>query len=46
MDEIDAAARVLDPLLAPVAEAAQPGADGFCSPVYGAFYKDYHVTEW
>jgi hypothetical protein len=46
LDEVDAAARVLDPILEPLAEAQAPGGAGFCSPVYGAFLKDYRVTEW
>ena len=46
LDEIDAAARVLDPILEPLAEAQSAAGDGFCCPVYGGFYKDYRVTEW
>jgi NAD(P)-dependent dehydrogenase (short-subunit alcohol dehydrogenase family) len=45
IDEVDAAARVLDPILAPLAEAAVRG-DGTCAPQYGCFLKDYFVTEW
>ena len=45
LDEIDAAARILDPVLAPLAEAQRRG-DGTCEPQWGAFLKDYHVVEW
>lgn len=45
LDEIDAAARILDPMVSPLAEA-QNSADGKCSPAYGCFLKDYFVTEW
>ena len=45
LDEIDAAARILDPVLAPLAEAQRRG-DGVCEPQWGAFLKDYHVVEW
>ena len=43
LDEVDAAARILDPVFAPLldAEAGRP-----CRPVYGAFLKDYHSIEW
>jgi len=37
LDEIDAAARILDPVLSVV-----NGAD----PLYGKFFKDYNVSEW
>jgi len=43
LDEVDAAARVLDPLLRPL-EAA--GGGGAAAPVYGAFWKDYFPCEW
>ncbi len=50
LDEIDAAARILDPILAPLAEAEAEasggGGGGTCAPVYGAFLKDYFSTEW
>ena len=45
LDEIDAAARILDPVLAPLGEAAGRG-DGVCEPQWGAFLKDYHTVEW
>ena len=45
LDEVDAAARILDPVLEPLA-AAQGEACGICSPVWGAFLKDYHNVEW
>ena len=43
LDEIDAAARVLDPILSPLA-AAQHGQP--CCPPFGAFLKDYFASEW
>ena len=43
LDEVDAAARVLDPVLAPLA-AAERG-EG-CRPIFGAFLKDYFASEW
>eukprot|EP00911_Craspedida_sp_UC1_P002176 UC1_evm1s1667 len=43
IDEIDAAARVLDPMLAPLAEL---DAGRECKPPWGALYKDYEKTEW
>lgn len=54
IDEIDAAARILDPMFAPLIEAAESsGGDvevgeyqGKCSPPFGCFLKDYFVTEW
>ena len=39
----DAAARVLDPVIAPVA-AAQRGE--VVTPPFGVFLKDYKETEW
>jgi hypothetical protein len=44
LDEEDAAARVLDPVIGPTA-AAQRGEAGVVPP-YGVFLKDYAVTEW
>ena len=41
LDEVDAAARILDPILAPLAE----GADG-AVPLHGKFLKDYVAVEW
>lgn len=38
IDEIDAAARILDPVFSGIAKAA--------TPEFGKFLKDYHVTEW
>jgi hypothetical protein len=43
IDEIDAAARILDPILAPLAEDAATGA---CRVLYGAFLKDFFISEW
>ena len=45
LDEIDAAARILDPIFGPLSAAEGVGA-GLCSPWYGAFLKDYHPSEW
>lgn len=45
LDEVDAAARVLDPVIAPLADAEARG-DGTAAPTYGAFLKDYFSTEW
>ena len=45
LDEIDAAARILDPIFAPLAAAAAAGSRVVRAP-YGAFLKDYHATEW
>jgi hypothetical protein len=44
LDEIDAAARILDPVFAPLSCAETSG--GVCRPVYGAFLKDYYASEW
>jgi NAD(P)-dependent dehydrogenase (short-subunit alcohol dehydrogenase family) len=44
LDEVDAAARILDPVFAPLAHAA--AGDGTCAPAYGSFWKDYFTTEW
>ena len=49
LDEVDAAARILDPVLAPLAEAAAAAAGegaGLCRPLFGAFLKDYAAGEW
>jgi NAD(P)-dependent dehydrogenase (short-subunit alcohol dehydrogenase family) len=45
LDEIDAAARILDPIIHPLLLAEQ-SADGKCQPPYGCFLKDYFVSEW
>ena len=45
LDEIDAAARILDPIFTPLRQA-QDSEDGMCSPAFGCFLKDYFVTEW
>ena len=37
IDEVDAAARILDPLMVGVREGVQ---------YYGVFFKDYALTEW
>ena len=55
LDEVDAAARILDPVFAPLIEGqtgktatAESGASGigYCSPAFGSFLKDFYVTEW
>ena len=49
LDEIDAAARILDPILAPLSLAETTSGDEekrVCFPMYGAFLKDYYATEW
>ena len=46
LDEVDAAARILDPVLEPLGEAAAPGSGGLCAPAFGCFLKDYHSVEW
>ena len=38
IDEVDAAARILDPVFAPLG--------GGAAPVFGKFLKDYRETEW
>ena len=45
LDEVDAAARILDPVLEPLGHAQRVGG-GQCSPAWGSFMKDYHVVEW
>ena len=45
LDEVDAAARILDPVFEPLA-SAQASEGGLCSPTWGSFLKDYHVVEW
>jgi NAD(P)-dependent dehydrogenase (short-subunit alcohol dehydrogenase family) len=45
LDEVDAAARILDPVIAPLLQAYETGS-GICAPVYGAFLKDFAETEW
>lgn len=45
LDEIDAAARILDPIFAPLS-AGQAHPQGLCAPPWGCFLKDFHVSEW
>jgi hypothetical protein len=54
IDEMDAAARILDPVFAPLAAAQgcspaavyeTPSDRGICQPVYGTFMKDYFAGE-
>ena len=42
IDEIDAAARILDPIFSGVAAGGEAGE----SKPYGKFFKDYRETEW
>ena len=42
----DAAARVLDPVLSSVLEAAAAAGGAPYTPVHGIFIKDYKETEW
>lgn len=51
LDEVDAAARILDPILAPLAARDQCRGDEEAlkllpEPQYGVFLKDYMKTEW
>ncbi len=43
LDEIDAAARILDPVFAPLIDAAEGRP---CRPMYGCFLKDFFSVEW
>ena len=43
LDEVDAAARILDPIIAPI-RARQRGEE--CVPPYGYFLKDFMKCEW
>ena len=45
LDEVDAAARVLDPIIGPLA-AYQQGTDTTVEPPWGHFIKDYVKCEW
>jgi len=42
LDELDAAARILDPVLAPLKDSV----DNMASPLWGAFLKDFSPCEW
>ena len=52
IDEIDAAARILDPIMTSVNSSSEnegdKGKDGSKkhTPMHGKFLKDYHETEW
>ena len=49
IDEIDAASRVLDPIIAPLLLASSAdNADGsmLVEPPFGVFLKDYVQSEW
>eukprot|EP00465_Bigelowiella_longifila_P008934 CAMPEP_0185276016 /NCGR_PEP_ID=MMETSP1359-20130426/55234_1 /TAXON_ID=552665 /ORGANISM="Bigelowiella longifila, Strain CCMP242" /LENGTH=96 /DNA_ID=CAMNT_0027869545 /DNA_START=72 /DNA_END=359 /DNA_ORIENTATION=- len=43
IDEIDAAARIMDPVFMCVDSDASPTSS---KPLFGLFFKDYHETEW
>jgi NAD(P)-dependent dehydrogenase (short-subunit alcohol dehydrogenase family) len=45
LDEVDAAARILDPVLYPLRKGEE-SSDGACRPFYGCFLKDYFLSEW
>jgi hypothetical protein len=45
LDEVDAAARILDPVIEPLGFAQREGG-GMCTPAWGSFLKDYHAVEW
>jgi hypothetical protein len=45
LDEVDAAARILDPIISPLCRAEFRD-DKMCSPPYGCFLKDYFLSEW
>ena len=45
LDEVDAAARILDPVFSPLA-SGQASATGDCAPPWGCFLKDYYSVEW
>ena len=45
LDEVDAAARILDPVLYPLRKGMEHE-NGECSPFYGCFLKDYFLSEW
>lgn len=48
LDEVDAAARILDPVLAPLAALEMAAVSGAKveEPPWGVFLKDYAKTEW
>ena len=49
LDEVDAAARILDPIFSPIGMSQERETDNglnLCSPPFGCFFKDYHVSEW
>ena len=45
IDEVDAAARILDPVFVGINADATPGCDKVIKD-YGKFFKDYKETEW
>lgn len=55
LDEVDAAARILDPIFTPLRSSQTAmnrlqvdgkAVDSLCSPPFGCFLKDYHISEW
>lgn len=46
IDEVDAAARILDPVVLGVRAASSGEEDGCRAPLSGCFLKDYGPTEW
>ena len=47
IDEVDAAARVLDPIFSGLASSREvPPPPGGATIASGVFLKDYHETEW
>ena len=51
LDEVDAAARILDPVLAPLGEGDRCQGDeaalaALAEPPWGVFLKDYKKGEW
>lgn len=46
IDEVDAAARILDPIFVGVNTDMLNGSDSKTAKEYGKFFKDYRETEW
>jgi hypothetical protein len=45
LDEVDAAARILDPVVSAL-HYAETHSGNVCYPFYGCFLKDYFLSEW